>query len=109
MIVVITLLHIVTTIDFSLNVSFIHSMFVDNAQNILTEYLFSFESGLILLVGTGSTSAICSVLVDATMVCVTLLEFSLQLIIICRFGVAGSYGDGIGYLFCYLFFFSFVQ
>ncbi len=71
MIVVIILLHIATTIDFGLNVSFIHSMFVNNAQSIVTKYLLDNNPTLSIGVGESITSAICSILADATMVYIT--------------------------------------
>ncbi|KAK0431230.1 hypothetical protein EV421DRAFT_1912044 [Armillaria borealis] len=69
MIVVIILLHIFTTIDFGLEFSFIHSIFVDNAQSIVTKYLFGVSPGSSAQsVGPGITSVICSILADATII-----------------------------------------
>ncbi|SJL18722.1 uncharacterized protein ARMOST_22321 [Armillaria ostoyae] len=68
MIAIIILLHIITTINFGLDISFIHSIFVDNAQSIVTKYLFSIYPGLSTSVGLSITSAICSVLADATII-----------------------------------------
>ncbi len=68
MIIIILLLYIFTTIDYGAEVTFTHSMFVNNAQSLVTEYLFTHnprQSGLMV---TGITSIICSILADATMV-----------------------------------------
>ncbi|SJL07045.1 uncharacterized protein ARMOST_10388 [Armillaria ostoyae] len=67
MIVVIIILHIVTTIDFGLRFSFIHSTFVNDGQSLVTKYLFSSSPGS-TMAGIDATSAICSVLADATMI-----------------------------------------
>ncbi len=68
MIIIILLLYIFTTIDCGTTVLLTHSMFVNNAQSIVTEYLFNFNPRQSGLVVTGTTSTICSVLADATMV-----------------------------------------
>ncbi len=70
MIIIILLLYIFTTINCVTTVLSIHSVFVNNAQSIVTEYLFNFnpkQSGSEIMV-EGITSIICSVIADATMV-----------------------------------------
>ncbi|KAK0234198.1 hypothetical protein IW262DRAFT_1506271 [Armillaria fumosa] len=68
MIIVITLLYIFTTINFGLEISFIPLIFVNNAQSIMTEYLFSTVPGR-EIVWSSAIAGICSILTDATMVC----------------------------------------
>ncbi len=68
MIIIILLLYIFSTIDCGVDITSIHSMFVNNGQSIVTEYLFSFSPRQSILVVEGTTSIICSILADATMV-----------------------------------------
>ncbi len=68
MIIIILLLYIFSTIDCGADVASIHSVFVNNAQSIVIEYLFSFSLRQSRLVVEDITSIICSVLADATMV-----------------------------------------
>ncbi len=109
MIIIILLLYIFTTIEYGVEITFKHSIFVNNAQSIVTKYLFSIKPGQSGIVVMDTMSIICSVLANATMVHVTSQELSFQLTIVCRFGVVGLCGDSTGFLFCFQFFFSSVQ
>ncbi len=68
MIIIILLLYIFTIIDCGATVLSIHSMFVNNAQSIVTEDLFINVPRASELLMTGTISTICSVLAEATMV-----------------------------------------
>ncbi|KAK0222585.1 hypothetical protein EDD85DRAFT_960217 [Armillaria nabsnona] len=68
MIIIILLLYIFTTIDCGAIVTLTHSMFVNNAQSIVTEYLFSYSPRQSKRMVEDITSIICSVLAEATMI-----------------------------------------
>ena len=68
MVVVITLLYIVTIIDFALIWSNILSIFVSHGQNISTEFLFYSGPGVNTIISAGTVSAAGAALADSTMV-----------------------------------------
>ncbi|KAK0474848.1 hypothetical protein IW261DRAFT_1497364 [Armillaria novae-zelandiae] len=68
MVVVITLLYIVTIIDFALVWSNIPSIFVNHGQNFWTEIMFSNSPGVKTIISAGTVSAVGTVLADSTMI-----------------------------------------
>ncbi|KAK0465892.1 uncharacterized protein EV420DRAFT_799764 [Desarmillaria tabescens] len=68
MVVVIVLLHIVTMLNFGFVWKYIDSMFIGNGSNFWTEYLFFSSSNMMLEVGMGTTSVVCTILADSTMI-----------------------------------------
>ncbi|KAK0224677.1 hypothetical protein EDD85DRAFT_1027786 [Armillaria nabsnona] len=68
MVAVIVLLHILTTINFAFQWSYMRSTLVDNAQNLWTKSLKIFEAGDTSFLETGITSAVCTILADSTMI-----------------------------------------
>ncbi|KAK0185854.1 hypothetical protein F5146DRAFT_1143371 [Armillaria mellea] len=68
MVVVITLLYIVTIIDFALIWSNIFSVFVSYGQNISTEFSFYSSPGVNAIISSGTVSAAGTVLADSTMI-----------------------------------------
>ncbi|KAK0184709.1 hypothetical protein F5146DRAFT_1169787 [Armillaria mellea] len=68
MVAVIVLLHILTTINFAFQWSYMRSIVVDNAQDLGTKFVRIFEAGDPFFLETGITSAICTILADSTMI-----------------------------------------
>ncbi|KAK0227920.1 hypothetical protein IW262DRAFT_564321 [Armillaria fumosa] len=68
MVVVITLLYIVTIIDFAFIWSNIPSIFDKHGQNFWTEYSFSYGPGVNTIISAGTVSAVGTVLADSTMI-----------------------------------------
>ncbi|SJL04753.1 uncharacterized protein ARMOST_08123 [Armillaria ostoyae] len=68
MVVVITLLYIVTIIDFALIWTNIHSVFVKYGQNFWTEISFYYSPGVKTIISAGTVSAVGTVLADSTMI-----------------------------------------
>ncbi|KAK0234194.1 hypothetical protein IW262DRAFT_1452731 [Armillaria fumosa] len=67
MVLIVVLLHTMTIFNFGLNWAYTNSMFIDNGSNYWTEYLFFSSSNMVLEVGMGTTSAVCTILTDSTM------------------------------------------
>ncbi|SJL14772.1 uncharacterized protein ARMOST_18240 [Armillaria ostoyae] len=68
MVIIIILLHIITTVTFVVLWSGTHSQFVDNGQSFLTNYFTSYDPPIIATVGNGIMAAICTILADSTMI-----------------------------------------
>ncbi|PBK61406.1 hypothetical protein ARMSODRAFT_1025725 [Armillaria solidipes] len=68
MVVIIILLHIVTTVNFAVNWSDIHSRFVDHGQSFWTKYLAAYDPTIIITLGEGIMAAICTILADTTII-----------------------------------------
>ncbi|PBK76389.1 hypothetical protein ARMSODRAFT_1078534 [Armillaria solidipes] len=69
MAIVLTLLYIVTTINFAFGWLYIHLIFVNNGQSLWTKYLsYSDSSGALMTVGSGATAAVCTILADSTII-----------------------------------------
>ncbi|KAK0216475.1 hypothetical protein EDD85DRAFT_1029821 [Armillaria nabsnona] len=79
MVIIITLLHIITTVNFVVVWSWsdTHSQF-DNGQTFLTNYFASYNPPIILTVGEGIMAAICTILADSTILTVLpIVDFAL--------------------------------
>ncbi|KAK0219237.1 hypothetical protein IW262DRAFT_1462885 [Armillaria fumosa] len=68
MTVIIILLHGVTTVNFAVNWSDIHSRFVDHRQSFWTKYLEASDPGIMITLGEGIMAAICTILADSTII-----------------------------------------
>ncbi|KAK0478589.1 hypothetical protein EDD18DRAFT_1208515 [Armillaria luteobubalina] len=68
MVLIVVLLHSMTILNFGLNWAYTNSMFIDNGSSYWTEYLFFSSSNMVLEVGMGATSAMCTILTDSTMI-----------------------------------------
>ncbi len=79
MVAVIVLLHILTTINFAFQWSYMRSTLVDNAQDLWTKALRIFEAGDTSFLETGITSAVCTILADSTLVRSIYLPFESSL------------------------------
>lgn len=75
MVIVITLLYIVTIVDFALIWTNIHSVFVNYGQNFWAEISFYSSPGVKTIISAGTVSAVGTVLVDSTMVHAKMLLF----------------------------------
>ncbi len=75
-------MHVATTVYFSaVTWSEIDSIFVDHGQNLWTKYVVYISPGTVTSTGAGTVGAICSILADSTMVCLTplrVLYYNLQ-------------------------------
>ncbi|KAK0478925.1 hypothetical protein IW261DRAFT_1628492 [Armillaria novae-zelandiae] len=92
-IVVIVLLHTLTTINFAFSWSTIHLAFIKNGQNFLTIYLRLADLARAFFWGNGITAVFATILADSYTV----------------YGVVGWFGDNAGVLFYLQYFPSFLQ
>ncbi len=106
LVVVIILLHGLTTINFAVNWSYVPSAFIENGKSFWTVYLkLSSPTQSAYLVG-GIASAMSTITTDLYMVCATWWELSTWAhhCSDCRFGAAAWFGDSTGLLFYFQYF-----
>ncbi len=106
LVVVIILLHGLTTISFAAEWSYVHSAFIGNGKSFWTEYLTLNNKALATMMAGNIASSMSTIITDSYMVCVTQWELSTSAHhhLDSRFSAAGWFGDSAGSLFCFQYF-----
>ncbi len=68
MVIIIALLYIVTTINVAFSWVYTRLIFVNNGQSIWTKYLYYTIPSVTVVVASGTTAAVCTVLASSTIV-----------------------------------------
>ncbi len=74
LIIIIALLHIITTVDLALNWSIVRSVFIDHGQSFWAMYLFYTQPDSWIALVTGIISTVATILADITIVCIAWLS-----------------------------------